>query len=130
MFMLLLVHVGVYGHVLLLVCCLYLFGLSCFWPSCIREFVMVCVCVCLVELLAVEFFCGARPPIPHRFLTCAFTTVASWGMFVWGGRGVVSPLGHPQLVYYYISILRMISQPPECDHEIIENIGRERISAA
>ena len=45
MFMLLLVHVGVYGHVLLLVCYLYLFGLSCFWPSYIREFVMVCVCV-------------------------------------------------------------------------------------
>jgi hypothetical protein len=62
MFMLLSVHVGVYGHVLLLSCCLYLFGLSCFLPSCIREFVMVCVC--LVEFLAVEFLCGARPPSP------------------------------------------------------------------
>ena len=70
------------------------------------------------------------PPIPLRFLTCAFSTVASWGMFVWGGRGVVSPLDHPQLVYYYISILRMISQPPKCDHEFMEIIGWETNSAA
>ena len=82
------------------------------------------------ELLAVELLGGARPPFPHRFLTCVSTTVASWGVFVWGGRGVVSPLARPQLVYYYISILRMISQPPKCDHEMMENIGRYTNSAA
>ena len=26
-----------------------------------------------------------------------FATVATWGMFVWGGRGVVSSLAHPPI---------------------------------
>ena len=38
-----------------------------------------------------------RAPLPHRFLTWVFTTLASWGLFVWGGGGVVSPSGQPPI---------------------------------
>ena len=124
-FMLLSVHVGVYGRVFLLLWCMYSLAL-CFSGRYIRDFAMVCVWLKLLPLTP----CIGRAPHPHRFLTCAFTTVASLGQFVRGGCGVVSTPGHPQLVYYYISILRMISQPPECVHEMIENIERETHSAA
>ena len=38
-----------------------------------------------------------RAPLPHRFLTWVFTTLASWGLFVRGGGGVVSPSGQPPI---------------------------------
>ena len=41
----------------------------------------------------IELFGGARPPFPHRFLTCVLTALAALGMFVWGGGGVVSSRG-------------------------------------
>ena len=45
------------------------------------------------EVLVIELFGGARPPFPHRFLTCVLTALAALGMFVWGGGGVVSSRG-------------------------------------
>ena len=61
MLMLLSLQVGVYGHVFLLLCCLYLFGLSWFWPSCIREFVMVCV---WLNFLRLNSYVGRDPHPP------------------------------------------------------------------